>query len=185
MKELDNNKLTEQKLSSKELYELKKRQKEEARKKETRKAVLSETPKKIGRYLLYGGIAALIIGGFVWYFATRPPIFKEEIISRNGLHWHPELKIFVKGEKQEIPANLGIGAAHNPIHTHDSSGVLHLEFQGVVRKDDLKLGRFFRLWNKDINSFGANIKMTVNGQDNTELENYAMQDKDKIELRYE
>ena len=34
-------------------------------------------------------------------------------------------------------------------------------------------------------SFGTNVKMTVNGKENTEYENYAMQDKDKIELRYE
>ena len=34
-------------------------------------------------------------------------------------------------------------------------------------------------------SFGANMKMTVNGKENTEYENYIMRDKDKIELRFE
>jgi hypothetical protein len=29
------------------------------------------------------------------------------------------------------------------------------------------------------------LKMTVNGKENTEYENYIMQDKDKIELRFE
>jgi topoisomerase-4 subunit A len=36
-----------------------------------------------------------------------------------------------------------------------------------------------------IQSFGTNMKMTVNEEENTEYENYIMQDKDKIEIRYE
>ena len=134
-------------------------------------------------------LVVVIVGGsivaFVWYLATRPPIPEGEILSRSGLHWHPELAIFVKGEKQEIPANLGIGAVHNPMHTHDSSGIIHLEFQGVVRKDDMKLGRFFEVWGKDFMEFGSSVKMTVNGEEDTKLQNYIMKDGDKIELRYE
>ena len=37
---------------------------------------------------------------------------------------------------------------------------------------------------QDIHSFGANMKMTVNGKENTEYENYVMRDKDKIELEF-
>lgn len=90
-----------------------------------------------------------------------------------------------EGERQDIPANLGIGAVHNPIHTHDASGVIHLEFQGVVRTDDMKFGRFFKIWGKNFMEFGSSVKMTVNGEKNTELGNYIMQDKDKIELRFD
>ena len=71
------------------------------------------------------------------------------------------------------------------MHTHDSSGVIHLEFQGVVRKDSLKLGRFFEVWGKDFMEFGSSVKMTVNGEEKTELQNYILKDGDKIELRYE
>ena len=76
---------------------------------------------------------------------------------------------------------------HQPIHTHDDSnqGIVHMEFQGLVRKDNATLGQFLKGWGKDINSFGTNVKMTVNGQENAELENYVMQDQDKIELHYE
>ena len=110
-----------------------------------------------------------------------------DIISRNGIHWHPELSIYVKGEKQEIPANIGIGSIHQPIHTHDDSekGILHMEFEGLVRKQETTFGQFLKNWGKDINSFGDIIKMTVNGVENNEHENYLMQDKDKIELFYE
>jgi hypothetical protein len=34
-------------------------------------------------------------------------------------------------------------------------------------------------------SFGSNMRMTVNGKDNFDFENYVMQDKDKIELFYD
>ncbi|MDP2650991.1 MAG: hypothetical protein Q8O98_00185 [bacterium] len=121
------------------------------------------------------------------------------IISRNGLHWHPILEVYVNGEKQEMPANLGLGPqyASNPtfdrqmgmaaVHTHDdaSQGVVHLEFSGIVREDDLTLKNFLDIWGKGINSFSSNVKMTVNGIENMELESYSMKDGDKIELRYE
>ena len=121
------------------------------------------------------------------------------IISTSGLHWHPTLEIFVKGGKQIIPANIGIGAqyASDPtfdrqmgmtaIHTHDDAGkgIIHFEFGGIVRKSDLTLGKFLTIWGKDINSFGSNPKMTVNEVENIELKNYVMKDGDKIVLSYE
>ncbi len=131
---------------------------------------------------------ALSIGGLVWFGATRPPVPESEVVSLNGLHWHPELAIYVKGEKQEIPANIGIGAVHQPIHTHaedSDKGILHLEFSGLVRKQDLRLGQFFINWGKEIRSFGTNMKMTVNGEGNTEYDNYVMRERDKIELHFD
>lgn len=130
---------------------------------------------------------ALIIGGFWW--AASPSASDPDVISQNGLHWHPVLTIFIKGVPQSIPANIGLGGpVHNPVHTHDedaAQGVIHLEFGSVVRKQDLVLGKFFDAWQKDIRSFGSNMTMTVNGAPSTEYENYVMRDGDKIELRYE
>ena len=168
-------------LSKKERKELRREQRLEDKQKFARQRTMKRMTKIALIVIIIGGS----IGAFVWYLATRPPIPEGEILSRNGLHWHPELAIFVNGEKQEIPANLGIGAVHNPMHTHDSSGVIHLEFQGVVRKDDLKLGRFFEVWGKDFMELGSTVKMTVNGEEKAELQNYIMKDGDKIELRYE
>ena len=126
-----------------------------------------------------------VVGLGVWYVASRPPIPEGEIVSRTGLHWHPELAIYVKGVRQTIPSAIGLGGIEMAIHTHDSTGVIHLEMIGLVQKEDIRLGQFFRVWGKDIRSFGTNMKMKVNGKENTEYENYVMQDKDKIELRYE
>ena len=172
---------TQEQLTKKESRELKRQEKFEEKEMFVRKRRF----KKIASWGLGGGLAVAVIGGIVWYAATRPPVPKSDVISRNGFHWHPELTIYVKGEKQEIPENIGIGAVHQPIHTHDDAPLLHMEFQGLVRKQDTTLGQFFKNWGKDMRSFGTNMNMTVNGEENTEYENYIMHDKDNIELRYE
>ena len=149
--------------------------------------------KKLG----YWAIGLLLIGLLIaggWWLLTRPGISEEEIVSRKGLHWHPELTIIIKGEKQEISANLGLGAVHQPIHTHDTTGVLHVEMQGIVTKDETRLGQFFKIWDKQFSSScifefcngeEGTVRMFVNGEENKEFENYLMKDKDKIEIRYE
>lgn len=126
-----------------------------------------------------------IIGGFVWLIGRQKPLKETDIISRSGIHWHSQLDIIIKEEKQTIPANIGIGLVHAPIHTHDDSGTLHLEFSGLVKKEDIKLGQFFKIWGKPFHVEGTTVKMSVNGKENTEFENYLMQDKDQIEIRYE
>ncbi|MGB3921877.1 MAG: hypothetical protein WBL19_01160 [Minisyncoccia bacterium] len=127
----------------------------------------------------------LFFAGMIWWsksLQSKDP----DVIARSGLHWHPTLAIYVNGEKQEVPPNIGItGGAMMPMHTHEPDGTVHVESAGVVRKDDITLGKFFKIWGKDINSFGTNVKMTVNGKENAEYENYAMQDKDQIELRFD
>lgn len=170
-------------LSNKEKYQLKRQHKIEAGETTEKKRRF----KKVALWSLSGILAILVVAGVGWYIVTRPSVPESDIISRNGFHWHPELTIYVKGVRQEIPENIGIGAVHQPIHTHDDSdqGVVHMEFQGLVRKQDTTLGQFFKNWGKDMRSFGTDMKMTVNGQENTEYENYIMQDKDKIELNYE
>ena len=146
--------------------------------------------------LLIGGviIALLIIG--VWW-SRDMQASDPDVISRNGIHWHPTLAIYVKGVRQEIPANIGVGSQYegrptydsvmrmSAIHTHDDMPIVHLEFPGIVRADDLKLGNFFRIWGKNMDSFGSNMRMVVNGKENAEFENYVMHDGDSIELRYD
>ena len=107
------------------------------------------------------------------------------VIATSGLHWHPQLTMYVKGEKIEIPQNIGIGAVHQPMHTHDDLPNIHLEFPALVRAQDITLKRFFEIWGKDMQSFGGSMRMTVNGKENTEFENYVMHDGDLIELRYD
>ncbi|OGY43691.1 MAG: hypothetical protein A2729_03310 [Candidatus Buchananbacteria bacterium RIFCSPHIGHO2_01_FULL_39_14] len=130
-------------------------------------------------------ILVIVLSFFIWYISMQLAIPESKIISPSGLHWHPELTIYVNGVKQEIPENIGIGITHKPMHTHDDTGTIHLEFQGAVRQHNLTLGQFFKNWGKNFYGFGKTVIMTVNGQENSELESYAMRDGDKIELRYE
>lgn len=102
------------------------------------------------------------------------------------------IKIF--GEDQEIPAGIGIGITERNIHTHEKDGIIHMEFPGLVREDDLRLGRFFENWGRQFNKDcifdkcsgpEGQLKMFVNGQENFEFENYIIQDGDEIEIIFE
>lgn len=155
------------------------------------------TEKKI---IIIGTIVTiLIVVGAIFLLSKGETVNvpKDQIVTQQGLHWHPRLTVLIKGEKQEIPANFGLGAVHLPIHTHaadSKEGVLHMEMSGLVTKDETKLGKFFQLWGKQFNSNcifdkcnGSDgiVRMTVNGQETNEFENYLMKDGDKIEVRYE
>lgn len=133
--------------------------------------------------IISAAVVLLLVGGTWWSKSIQSA--DPNVISRDGLHRHPELLIYVKGEKLEIPQNIGIGATHMPVHTHDDLPVIHLEFGGLVRKEDVMLGELFKNWGKDMRAFGMNMRMMVNGEENTEYENYIMHDGDRIELRYE
>lgn len=159
---------------------------------------MMNTEKKV---ILIGAIiTVLFLVGAIFLLSKGEDVNvpEDQIVTRKGLHWHPRIIVSIKGEKQEIPANLGIGGpVHRSIHTHDTDnkeGVIHVEKQGVVIKSDTKLAGFFQVWGKDFNSncvfdkcngSESTVKMTVNGEKNTEFENYLMKDGDKIEIRYE
>ena len=179
--------MADKNVTNRQAYELKK----EAQKQEQQRLEKKQAIKKWVMWGIGGGLAIILTGGLVWYIATMPPVPESDIISQNGFHWHPEITMYVKGVKKEIPANIGLpagmNAIHQPIHTHDDSdeGIIHMEFDGRVLKENTTLGQFFKNWGKDMRSFGANMTMRVNGQENTKYENYLMQDKDKIELYYD
>ncbi len=157
----------------------------------------TNTSRKIKRVSLWALVILLIGGGIgwlVWQAASHSPTPESDIVSRNGLHWHPQLTITVKGKEETIPQNIGLGAVHGPIHTHEDLPTIHLEMQGRVTKNDIRLGQFFKAWGKQFsatclldscNGTDGRLTMTVNGQPNTEFDQYMMQDKDKIELQFE
>ncbi len=149
--------------------------------------------KKILQISLWALFAAAIFGLIFWV-ASLPKVAESEFLSKNGLHWHATLHIKINGAEISIPQGIGLGAVHNPIHTHDPDNVIHLEFDGVVKKEDLALKNFFKVWDKDFSresvlgnktGEGGTVKMFVNGKENSEFENYLMQDGDKIEIVYE
>lgn len=181
--------MADEKLSKKEAYERRKAKKEGARQARVRK----RTVRKAGPIVLTVLLIAAGAGWLVWQSRANP-IDESDLIGTRGIHWHPRLSIVIQGEEQVIPANIGIGAAHSPMHTHDTSGTIHSEYSGVVTGDDVRLGRFFEIWGKEFspecifefcNGQGGTVRMFVNGEENTEFGNYEMQDSDRIEIQYE
>ena len=62
------------------------------------------------------------------------------------IHIHQHLDIAVNGQAVEVPANIGInqGAGFiSPVHTHDTSGVIHVESPSF---QTFTLGQFFDVW---------------------------------------
>jgi hypothetical protein len=134
-----------------------------------------------------GALVVLALGALVLLpqgSGSRIPA-DPDIVAAGGMHWHPRLEMYVRGEKVDIPHDMGLGAVHSPIHTHEDPPIIHLEFPGIVRVDDIRLGKFFDVWRKDMRSFGENMRMSVNGTENTDYERYIMRDGDVIELQYD
>ena len=176
--------------SSKEQYDRAKAAEEAER----AKATVGKARNRILKYTASLFVAGAAVGGFAFYIARAPTISENDIVSRSGIHWHPELKIVIRGVAQTIPADIGIGAVHNPIHTHDATGIVHLEFSGLVRKSDAQLQKFLDVWNKPFADTcvldvcaeeNERVKFFVNGVENSERGNYAMKDGDKLEIRLE
>ena len=145
------------------------------------------------------GTGIVLIGAILYFSKTQTPssTLSENVLATNGLHWHPRLEIYIKGERQEFTNAIGLGAVHQPIHTHDEdykNGVIHMEMTGEVTKDETKLGRFFKIWGKNFsstqifdktNGSEGKVTMLVNGKGSFDFENYEMKDKDLIEIRFE
>jgi hypothetical protein len=64
------------------------------------------------------------------------------------MHEHANLQVFVHGESQPVPTDIGIDTSDNPayiasLHTHDDSGTVHLESS---QSRTFTLGEFFDVW---------------------------------------
>jgi hypothetical protein len=62
-----------------------------------------------------------------------------------AMHVHSNLAIFVDGKPVTVPADIGLAAdAQSPLHTHDTSGVVHVE--SADPGAPFTLGQFFDVW---------------------------------------
>jgi hypothetical protein len=181
--------MNEEKQTPKERYDAQKENKEKSKKNRemTRKSKRCITP------TILAIVAVLIVAGFVWLIASGKSIPKNQIVARNGLHYHTQLSIVINGKAQNIPAGIGLGATEQPIHTHTPDGIIHMEFSGLVTKPELQLGNFFRTWGKQFSDqcilghcvdSTHTLTMAVNGKPNMQYQNYVMHDHDKIDIVY-
>lgn len=181
-------------LTKKEQYDLEKKRREEERKKSKR----IDAAKKWGKIGFLAVIFFFIVGLGIRYISkniSSSPSDSTQLCIQHrgvGMHIHPHLRIVIHGEEVKIPTNIGITPdCMQPIHTHDETGTIHLEFPTW---QDVKLVSFFRVWGKTFNrdcifdkcnGEEGKVKMLVNGRENFEFENYVMRDGDDIVIIFE
>ena len=106
----------------------------------------------------YAALPGLERGKAPWppEYASLPDRLEPLKLSSLGmqgtaLHIHQHLDIFINGKHVTVPALIGIYANGDPsqggffveLHTHDSSGIIHVE---APKKGTFTLGQFFGVW---------------------------------------
>src|SRR5439155_4536378 len=80
---------------------------------------------------------------------------------------HPYLSIFINGSNVTIPADIGItSGCDEPLHTHDASGIIHLEASDA--NTQYTLGDFFQIWQASYGTIsfnGTSHPITFNSTD--------------------
>jgi hypothetical protein len=108
------------------------------------------------------------------------------------MHTHANLQIFVHGQAETVPVNIGItDTAIQSLHTHDTNGTVHME-SSVART--FTLGEFFDVWGVRFtpsclgvycNGGDNTLQVFVNGREQTgDPTQIAMNDQDVIVVTY-
>lgn len=79
--------------------------------------------------------------------------------EHNDFHVHAHVSIYINGTLATVPANTGIAADQSSgnvtcfywLHTHDTSGVIHIEAPG---QNDFVLGNFLDVWSQEFSQLG-------------------------------
>jgi hypothetical protein len=127
------------------------------------------------------------------YLAQRLGAFNFPQQTDIGYHIHAQLNVYIDGKQTTVPANLGIdpqGRFISPIHTHDTSGVVHME---STKFYPFTLGEFINIWGVYFtkNQLGAYkvgngnvLQLWVNGKQIADPVNYQMKAHDVMILGY-
>lgn len=158
---------------------------------------------RIASFLLV--VAALIIIlAYSGVFASLGQVPPANDNQQMVMHIHPRLEIIIDNHKVTIPASVGITSAiwkdHSidrygmtgmaPLHTHDSSGVIHVE-SAVL--GNYTLGQFFAVWGVQFNEScimdkcstgGGSLVVLVNGVRNYEFRNLVLRDGEQITIQF-
>lgn len=97
-------------------------------------------------------------------------------------HFHPKLGITVDGENEIVPRNTGIDdACMSEVHTHDSSGSIHIE--SVSPSRTFTLLDYFAVRGESIEREGYRYQVFVNGEP-IDPADYELKDLDAVEVQY-
>jgi hypothetical protein len=111
-----------------------------------------------------------------------------------GYHVHAQLSVYVNGKQTPVPADIGIdpqGRFISPIHTHDTTGVIHME---SAKFYPFTLAEFVNVWgvyftNNQLGSYkagdGGNVlQLWVNGKQVSDPVHYQLKSHDVLVLGY-
>jgi hypothetical protein len=112
-------------------------------------AVLALTSGNGGRRSDTGSLAGMMTGSQPWPSNTADLAGRLGALSLppvgGAIHIHSHLDISIDGAPVSLPADIGISpAAESPLHTHDATGVIHLE--SADANATFTLGEFFDVW---------------------------------------
>jgi hypothetical protein len=137
------------------------------REREERKRILQRRKRNaaITRYAVIAAIAVgfVLIVALIYHVLTAPGPSASNGVYGNGItcdtvghdneqHYHANVQIYINGKNEAVPANVGITtnsvgtACLYWLHTHDTTGVVHIEAPNGA--GPFKLGDFFAVWNK-------------------------------------
>lgn len=142
--------------------------------------------------------SGLSVGPAPWqpeytFLAQRLATLKFPQQSDTGYHVHAELMVYVNGRQVPVPANIGIdpqGRFISPIHTHDTSGIVHME---STEPYPFTLGEFLNIWgvyftDNQLGGYkatGGNVlQLWVDGKQVADPVNYRMKPHDVMILGY-
>jgi len=131
--------------------------------------------KQRAQMIRYGTIAAIVVG-FLIIFGLIALLIHNlsapahakligpygqniacESMEEAAVHYHANLQIIINGKSQPLPANVGFSPTANPatatclywLHTHDTSGVIHIEAPQDSATRKFLLGDFFAIWGQN------------------------------------
>lgn len=92
-------------------------------------------------------------GWIAWVAPSSPgPVSGVGCLAGVSIHQHSLISIYKEGVRQGLPDNIGRGGCTYELHTHDGTGVVHIE-TSVPKK--FTLGQFFALWNQPLGVNGT------------------------------
>lgn len=95
----------------------------------------------------------LRLGTFSWSDGSTgiggagAPINNVNCLIAENYHIHAHLTIFKNGEILAIPAQIGLQGCAYELHTHDRSGIIHIE---TAATKSFNLGQFFAVWGQPL-----------------------------------
>jgi hypothetical protein len=134
-------------------------------------------------------VIVIVLLGFLFVYprikqGSDPGSFAVPCLSPNKpllQHIHPHIAIFTDGVEEKVPANIGLVGCERALHTHDSTGELHVEAQD---KREYTFGDFMSVWGKDFEREGYVLRATVDGEEILNPAGVIFEDGQRIVLEY-